>query len=67
MKHGLEDKKNIYLADKPDHVKNIIESIFMDRNQLEIISKNSRLLYEKEYSRKIQTERLKQYIFKYII
>ena len=65
--HGLEDKKNIYLADKPDHVKNIIESIFMDRNQLEIISKNSRLLYEKEYSRKIQTERLKQYIFKYII
>lgn len=64
--YGLEHKKNIYLADKPDHIKNIIDGIFMDRSQLEIISKNARLLYEKEYSRKMQTERLQQYIYKYI-
>ena len=64
--YGLEHKKNIYLADKPNDIKNIIESIVTDRNQLEIISKNARLLYEKEYSRKMQAERLKQYIFKYI-
>ena len=63
---GLENKKNIFLIDTPKQIKNIFSNILSGQEELDIIAKNARVLYEKQYSKKMQTRKLEEYIIQYI-
>ena len=64
--YGLEDRKNILLADTPTEIGNIFSDILSGKVHLNIISNSARSLYEKQYSSKIQAKFLKEYIDQYI-
>ena len=64
--YGLEDRKNILLADTPTEIGNIFSDILSGKVHLNIISNSARSLYEKHYSSKIQAKFLKEYIDQYI-
>ena len=64
--YGLEHRKNILLANDSQEIISIFSNILSGKENLKIIADNARSLYEKKYSRKIQSSSLKDYIKKYI-
>ena len=64
--HGLEDRKNIFLANSAVEISDILSDILSGKEQLGIISNNARSLYKEQYSSEIQAKFLKEYIDQYI-
>jgi len=64
--YGLEHRKNILLADNSSDIVSIFYNILSGKENLGVIAKNARTLYENKYSRKVQTSILKDHIKKHI-
>ena len=64
--HGLEDRKNIFLANSAVEISDILSDILSGKEQLGIISNNARSLYKEQYSSEIQANLLNKYINQYI-